>query len=128
MAGIAFNRIFKIPEKTEEIKTPETIITVGAELIKSEISFLLTTERHSLFFGNNIGADLEQYLYLMNSRATYNLIKDELEQIFLKYKKVYLNKVDMEFNNINKTLEIKIDVSTDSQGLEIIEIPLTLGG
>lgn len=119
MAGVAFSKIF-----TEN--NPETILVTGVDLIKSELEFLLRTERNTLFFGNGIGADLEQYLYLLNNRATYNLIKDDIEALIAKYGRVYLRRLEMSFDKMNKKLEIEIEVTTNGQ--ENIKVPLVITG
>lgn len=129
MAGVTFKQIFSKGEtEAGRLTAPETILASGAKLIQSELQFLLETERYSMFFGNGIGADLDKYTYLMNNRATYNLIRDELEKLFAKYKKAYLQKITMNFNNAEKRLYININVSTDRAGENAIMIPLTLGG
>lgn len=128
MAGVRFDKIFNTRSNTEGEVIAETQLVSGAKLIQSEIEFLLKTEKHTMFFGNNLGADLNKYLHLLNNQATYNLIKSELEDMFIRYRKVYLQKMSMNFNNLNKTLEINIEVSLDSRGTNIINIPLQLGG
>lgn len=119
MAGVAFSKIFQ---------NKEVNLVNGVELFQSELNFLFTTPKHSLFFGNNLGVDLSRYLHLLNTQATLNLIKADIEDVLIKYGRVYLRKIEMNFNTVKDSLSINIEVSTDSQGRNIVEIPLTVGG
>lgn len=113
---------------TNKTRAYSTKLTQGAKLIQSELTFLAQTRKHSLFFGNDLGLDLERYLYLLNNQATFNLIKDEIEVLFNKYKKVYLQRIDMRFNDMQRSLSINVEVSIDPNGNNLITIPINVGG
>lgn len=123
MAGVRFDSIFK---QIGEGGMMSTDLHSGASLVQSELNFLLTTKKHTLFFGNDLGMDLERYLHLLNTEATFNLIKDELELLFQKYGKVYLQRIDMEVTQNTKGININIIASMDPQGMNEINIPLRL--
>lgn len=107
MIGTPFKEIFNKDDKASNLIS-------GAELIKSELEFLLTIEKHSLFFGNDLGIDLDRYLYLLNKTATFNLIKSDLEELFAKYNRVYLIKVDMSFERTGKaTIDLVVSQNRD---------------
>ena len=142
MAGTAFftvddegKKVYQLFYPTEDLtgdstkeKAYSTKLTQGAKLIQSELTFLAQTRKHSLFFGNDLGLDLERYLYLLNNQATFNLIKDEIEVLFNKYKKVYLQRIDMRFNDMQRSLSINVEVSIDPNGNNLITIPINVGG
>lgn len=143
MAGTAFftvdedgKKVYQLFYPTEDLTGDEinqtsaysTKLTQGAKLIQSELTFLAQTRKHSLFFGNDLGLDLERYLYLLNNQATFNLIKDEIEVLFNKYKKVYLQRIDMRFNDMQRSLSINVEVSMDPDGNNLITIPINVGG
>lgn len=140
MAGTAFftvdekgKKVYQLFYRTgTDISTNKvaysTKLTQGAKLIQSELTFLVQTRKHSLFFGNDLGLDLERYLYLLNNQATFNLIKDEIEVLFNKYKKVYLQRIDMQFNDMQRSLSINVEVSIDPNGNNLITIPINVGG
>lgn len=102
-----------------------TYLASGSELVAGELALLLNFPKYSLFFGNNMGLDLEKYLHLKNKQAIFNLIKADIEKLFDKYGKVYLKKVDMIFGQ-DSVLHITLTVSMDIQGRETFMIPLTV--
>jgi len=103
----------------------KTYLASGSELVASELSLLLNFQKYSLFFGNNMGVDLEKYLHLNNKQAIFNLIKSDIEILFSKYGKAYLKKIDMIFNT-DSSLEITLTVSMDIYGRNTIMIPLNV--
>ena len=56
----------------------QTQLKSGMELIEAELNMLFSIPKHSLFFGNNIGIDLEKYLSLSNKTAAFNLVRSEI--------------------------------------------------
>lgn len=101
-----------------------TALIAGIELIAKELKMLLNFPKYSLFFGNNMGLDLEKYMFLKNKQATFNLIKSDIEQLFAKYKRAYLKQIDMTFDNADNALMIDLTVSTDISGNNAFKIPL----
>ncbi len=105
----------------------KTRLLSGAELVEKELQVLLQFQKHSLFFGNGIGLDAEKYLHLSNREATFNLIKREIEELFSKYSKAYLQNITMYFNEQKNSIEITLDVITNTIGRsEILQIPFTI--
>lgn len=93
------------------------------ELVLSELSLLLGISKGSLFFGNNIGLDLEKYLYLTNKVAAFNLMRSDLEEFFTKYRRAKLEKIDMRFNKEDSSVDIELTVSVQNK---LLSLPLTL--
>lgn len=100
-----------------------TAIRSGATLIAKELELLLNMSKHDLFFGNNMGIDLERYLYLRNRQATYHLIRDDIVDLLRKYGKVNLRELSIVFKS--GTLEIYLTVEVKST-LEVFTVPLIL--
>lgn len=98
----------------------------GSDIILAELTMLLNFQKYSLFFGNNIGLDLEKYIQLRNREATFNLIKSDIEQLFIKYKRAYLKSIDMKFNDDSNTIEITLYVTIDKNSSQVFSIPLVL--
>ncbi len=119
MIGVPFKQLFNKEEKA-------TNLTTGVETIKDELQFLLSIPKHSLFFGNDLGLDLERYLHLLNRQATFNLIKTEIENLFSKYNRVYLVKLDITFRDQDRALLIDITCSTDIEGHNVFTTQMTL--
>lgn len=84
----------------------------GIDLIKSELETLLSIQKFSLFFGNNIGLGPEKYLGLSSRTATFNLIKREIEVFFSKYNRVKLVGIEMSFDNSKSELIINLKLAT----------------
>lgn len=115
--GVDYKNIFNVEK-------PETNLTRGIEMIKAELELLLNFKKYSLFFGNNMGLDLEKYLYLTNRTATFNLIRSDIETLFRKYKRVTLKKVEMKFDDGANSITINVEVSYDKAGRNNITIPI----
>lgn len=114
--GITYNNL---------LKRGSTPITSQEELIKEELKMLLGLKKHSFFFANNMGLDLERYLYLTNKQATFHLIKEDIEELLNKYKKVTLAELSIEFVE-NSKLKIIIITRIANTGT-LMEIPFMLG-
>lgn len=95
----------------------------GVEMIRSEIELLLNFKKYSLFFGNNMGLDLEKYLHLTNTTATFNLIKSDIEELFAKYRRVKLRRIEMSFDDDNMGVTINVTVSMSGTSYNNITIP-----
>lgn len=87
----------------------------GIDLIVRELELLLNFPRYSLFFGNNMGLDLEKYLYLSNRRAIFNLIADDIKKFFNTYGRVNLTSLEMSFDDINSKIIIDIEVGLGNE-------------
>lgn len=114
--GVAYNDI---------VADNKTKLISGTSLIVKELELLLNFPKYSLFFGNNMGLDLERYLHLKNNQATFNLIKSDIEKLFAKYGKAYLQKVEVVFN-VDGSLTITLTVSADTSGRNTFQIPFTV--
>jgi hypothetical protein len=95
-------------------------------MIRDELELLLNFKKHSLFFGNSIGLDLEKYLYLTNRTATFNLIRSEIESLFRKYRRVSLQKIQIRFDDKTNGLVINVEVSYDQFGRTTITVPFSI--
>jgi len=95
----------------------------GIEMIRKEIELLINFKKYSLFFGNNMGLDLEKYLYLTNRTATFNLIKSDIEALFAKYKRVKLRRLEMSFDDDRNGVTINVTVSMGGTSYNNITIP-----
>lgn len=115
--GVQYNNIFNEDKATN--------IVSYLELFKAEIEMLLTIPKNSLFFGNGIGIDFNKYKYLKDNRAMYNLIKSDIENLFVKYRRLVLKKLVMTVNRKDSVLDIVIHATADGQNT--IEIPLQVG-
>lgn len=113
--GIDYRNIFNDNRATQ--------IVEGEELIQAELYLLLNFPKYSLFFGNNMGLDLEKYLNITNKTAAFNLIRADLEEFFAKYRRVQLVNLELEFDNSNLAININLTVSYNSR---LMSIPLTL--
>lgn len=100
-----------------------TKLKFGVEMIRSEIELLLNFKKYTLFFGNNMGLDLEKYLHLENKTATFNLIKSDIEELFAKYRRVKLNRLRMTFDEETNGLIINVTVSMSGTSYNNITIP-----
>lgn len=96
----------------------------GIEMIEAELTLLLNFKKYSLFFGNEMGLDLEKYLGLTNRTATFNLIRSDIEDLFRKYRRVKLKKIEMSFNDSNNSILIDVIVSMSGTSFNNIKIPL----
>lgn len=101
-----------------------TVLKTGVDLIRDELTLLLNMPKHSLFFGNNIGIDLERYLYLRNRKAVYHLIRDDIIDTLNKYGKVVLERLSIVFRETS-TLEILLHVIVRATR-ETIVIPIVV--
>lgn len=81
-----------------------TKLSTGADLVMAELSLIFKMDMHSLFFGNNMGLDLEKYLYTNNKVATFNLIKTDIEAFFTTYPKATLKKIEIQFSKLGKAI------------------------
>jgi hypothetical protein len=83
----------------------------GVDLVIAELQLLFTLEKYSLFFGNEMGLDLDKYIYTNNKLATFNLIRSDIEKFFKRYSKAALKKLEMKFDKTGMvTIDIYIDV------------------
>jgi hypothetical protein len=123
ITGVSYKNIFK---KESNVIQNETIITRDIEMIRDELELLLNFKKHSLFFGNSIGLDLEKYLYLTNRTATFNLIRSEIESLFRKYRRVSLQKIQIRFDDKTNGLVINVEVSYDQFGRTTITVPFSI--
>lgn len=101
-----------------------TRLKIGVEMIRAELELLLNFKKYSLFFGNEMGLDLEKYLGLRNRTATFNLIKSDIEEMFAKYRRVKLKKVEMSFNESKNEVIINVTVAMAGQKYNNITIPI----
>lgn len=93
------------------------------KLIVQEIKTLMNFPKHSLFFGNSIGVDLERYLYLSNKTATFNLIKNEITEVFNKYPRASLISLQLSITGDSKLLidlEVSINGTLTTVSLEML--------
>lgn len=100
-----------------------TKLTSGVNLIKDELTLLLNMPKYSMFFGNNMGLDLEKYLYLRNRKAVYHLIKDDITNVLDNYGKVRLRELRILFNDYELKIILEVAVRATN---ELILLPLTL--
>ena len=118
LAGVDYRNIIdKVKnENTNEVETPfgTTKLVYGTNLIAAELSMLLTMPKNSLFFGNDIGLDLEQYQYVTNNSALFNLIKRDIENLFYKYGRAQLREVLIRFNTDINEIEIEITAAPNN--------------
>jgi hypothetical protein len=118
--GTQYNELFNVASKaTKTIRS--------TDLIKAELEVLLGFTKYSLFFGNNMGLDLEKYLHLTNRLATFNLVRSEIEKTLMKYGRVNLLKLDITFNKENNTLDIDMTLSPKRSRRSTFDLSLTLG-
>lgn len=104
--GTSYSDLFSITDTgAKAVK-----LVSGLDLIKEELSILLNFQKYSLFFGNNMGLDCEKYLHLMNKFATYNLIRSDIDELFRKYGRARITKVEMTFDETNNQLIIDLTV------------------
>ncbi len=96
------------------------------EIITRELELLFRIRKYSLFFSNNMGVDLEKYIELSNETATFNLIKADIEQLFLKYRRAVLKKIDMSFSSLDSTIKIDLTVAVGESGRTVFHLPLIL--
>lgn len=100
-----------------------TALKTGIDMIATEIELLLNFKKYSLFFGNNMGLDLEKYLGLTNRLATFNLIKSDIQDLFRKYRRVKLKTIEITFNKENNEVLINVTVSMSGTNFNNITIP-----
>lgn len=101
-----------------------TKLTMSIDMIRSELELLLNFKKYSLFFGNEMGLDLEKYLGLRNRTATFNLIKADIETMFAKYRRVKLKRVEMSFNDAKNEVVINVTVAMSGRSFNDITIPI----
>jgi uncharacterized membrane protein len=114
--GVDYKEIFNEDSKSTQLKD-------GLEMIKTELELLLNFKKYSLFFGNEMGLDLEKYIGLTNRKATFNLIKAEIEDLFIKYKRVQLRKLELNFEKNSNSILINVTVVMPGSNLNDITIP-----
>lgn len=102
----------------------KTVTISGPELIEAELSLLLNFRKYSLFFGNEMGLDLEKYIGLSNRAAIFNLIKAEIENLFAKYKRAYVKKIEMKFSKETNAIDIELVCGLTGNYLQSVRIPL----
>lgn len=100
-----------------------TVLSSGAELIAHELELLLNMPKHSLFFGSDLGLDLEKYLFLSNKQAMHHLIRDDILKVLEQYGKVDLVRLTTAFQGSTLIITLVVRVKTTQQA---ITIPLTL--
>lgn len=100
-----------------------TPVSFGAKLIADELEFYLTMPKYSLFFGNEMGLDLEKYLFLPNKTATFHLIKSEIENALSNYNKVILQEITMVFEETKLIIDLRVLVKSTG---ESFTLPLLL--
>lgn len=96
----------------------------GIEMIRAELELLLGFKKYSLFFGNEMGLDLEKYLGLRNRTATFNLIKSDIETLFAKYRRVKLKRIEMSFNEAKNEIIVNVTVAMSGRTYNNITIPI----
>ena len=111
---------------TRLLETKTFELSSGVSLIAEELGFLFSIPKYSLFFGNNIGVDLEKYLHLGLKSATFNLIKNEILNLFLKYERAKLTTITMRLDADNNLI-ITADIIVDRQ-YATIDIPVNESG
>ncbi len=114
--GIDYKRLFNSSKATATV--------TGLDLVAAELNLLLNFKKHELFFGNNMGLDLEKYISLTNRTATFNLIKNDIEELFRKYRRATLKKIEMQFVSDKREIQIDLVVSVDKYGNNTFNIPL----
>lgn len=105
-------------------KNNTTPILHGVDLIKDELVLLLNTKKYDLYFNGNLGLDLEKYLYLSNTEATFHLIKEDIKDLLLKYGKAQLKELTIHFKG-QGTLYITLLVLINNTS-DILEIPFSI--
>lgn len=80
----------------------------GEGLYKQELEFLFNIPKGTLFFGNDLGLDLEAYLFLSNNQAIFTLIKEQIEKAILSYKKVAIERLELLFEELEGRLTINL--------------------
>jgi len=110
-----------------DASSAKTKLIRGMELLKYELEVLLGFDKYTLFFGNNIGLNANQFLHLPNNLATFNLVKAQIEKLLLKYGRVKLVKTEMTFNKENSTLEVTLMLAPRSNVGSTFNVSLTLG-
>lgn len=121
--GTDYKEIFKLNSAGNK----ETVLKSDTDLIKAELELLLNFKKHSLFFGNDIGLDLEKYINLSNRVATFNLIKADIEKLIAKYKKVKLKSINIEFSDAESVLKVNVVVTTGNYE-STIDLSMLIGG
>lgn len=116
IAGVDYKNIFNNSKAAN--------IELGVNMIAAELELLLSFKKYSLFFGNNMGLDLEKYLGLTNRTATFNLIKADIEELFAKYRRVRLRRLEMEFDGSSNAIIINVTVTMVGNAVNEITIPL----
>lgn len=101
-----------------------TVLSSGAKLVAHELELLLNMPKYGLFFGNNMGVDLEKYLYLKNKQATFHLIRDDIVEALRKYGKANLKELTLVFG-ADSTLTIVLTVTVKSTQ-ELVTLPIVL--
>ena len=114
--GVDYKRMFNSSKATRTVSS--------AELVAAELNLLLNFKKYSLFFGNEMGLDLEKYISLTNRTAPFNLIKSDIEHLFRKYRRANLKKIEMQFNGESNEIQIDLTVSVGKYGNNTLNIPL----
>jgi hypothetical protein len=109
-----------------DTNSKSTKLISGSALIAEEIRILVSIQKYSLFFGNNIGLGVNKYLFLSNKLATFNLIKADIEKLFSKYKRAQLLKTEMVFDELTNTLVITLTVTTNLYNKNTFNVLFTL--
>lgn len=104
--GVDYREIIDKDNKITKLKRDE-------ELVLAELSLLLNLDKHSLFFGNNMGLDLSKYLHLTNKLAVFNLVKSDIEEFFKTYRRARLVNISIKFDSIESKLiiDLVIDIA-----------------
>lgn len=116
ITGVDYKRIFNNSKGAN--------LEFGVEMIAAELELLLGFKKYSLFFGNEMGLDLEKYLGLTNRTATFNLIKADIEELFAKYRRVKLRRIEMDFDGSSNSIIINVTVTMAGNSFNEITIPL----
>lgn len=106
--------------------TGKTNLISGNELIKQELQMLFNLDKYSLFFGNEMGVNLNKYLHLTNRTATFNLIKTDIEIALRKYGKVVPISINMKFDDELGGIKIDLVVAPIANRNTPITVPLTV--
>lgn len=106
--------------------TGKTKLINSNELIKRELEMLFNFDKYSLFFGNEIGINLNKYSHLTNRTATFNLIKTDIETALRKYGKVIPISINMKFIEDTNSIKIDLVVASVANRNVPITVPITV--
>jgi hypothetical protein len=103
-----------------------TKLLSNVDLIKQEVEFLLSFQKYSLFFGNELGLGAEKFLNLRNREATFNLIRSEIQKLFTKYRRVKIRNISMAFSRTESKITIDLTLSTSSYDMNTFNVSFDL--